>query len=262
MSPIAAAVALAAAAVFAAPLVAHDEPPSGPKLEDVTKLTVRGEAEVEKPADQLRMSIGVQTDAVAAADALRENTQRMNEVIAALEKIGLAKSEYETGRFRIRPQYSERPRQPQPDWRPTIVGYQVVNSLVVRTKKLDLAGAMIEAANEAGANSIDVAGFELSDPRMYRAEAIATATRNAIDDAAALAGAAGLRLVRIVAINLDHAGAETRELSFGAQTRALAADGGPPPIAPGEVIVRAAVTVVYEIAAAGAPPARPENSKP
>jgi uncharacterized protein YggE len=252
------AAALVAAALVAAPLLAREEPPPGPKLEDVTKLTVRGEAEIEKPADQLRMSIGVQTNAVAAADALRENTQRMNEVIAALAKIGLEKSEYETGRFRIRPQYSERPRQPQPDWRPTIVGYQVVNALTVKTKKLDLAGATIEAANEAGANSIDVAGFQLSEPRMYRAEAIAAATRNALDDAAALAAAAGLRLVRIVAINLDHAGAETRELSFGAQARALAADGGPPPIAPGDVVVRAAVTVVYEIAAGAAPASRNE----
>ena len=50
----------------------------------------------------------------------------------------------------------------------------------MRTEHIDLAGKIIEAANAAGANNVEVSGFELSDNRGPRAEVIALATRNAI----------------------------------------------------------------------------------
>jgi len=219
------------------------------KLEDTSKLTVRGEAELRKPADQLRLNIGVVTEGDEAASTLRENTDRMKAVVAAIEKIGLTDDEYKTGRFRIRPTYSRRPRQPAADWKPKITGYEVVNSIVVRTKQLDLAGKLIETANKAGANTVDVVAFELADPRTHRAEAIRDATKNAVADARTLAEAAGLDLVRIIIINLDHTPASSPEMTFiNTRSRAMADSGAAPPLTPGDVTVRAGVTIVYEIA--------------
>ena len=62
-----------------------------------------------------------------------------------------------------------------------------------------------DAAGKAGANSIDSIAFDLSEPRIHRAEAIATATRHAIEDATVLAEASSLKLVRIMSITLDSA---------------------------------------------------------
>jgi len=221
-----------------------------PKLEDTPKLSVRGEAELKKPADELRMSMGVVNEAPEATTALGENSTRMRDVIAAIEKIGLTENEYETGRFRIRPVYSRRPPRVEPGWQPKIVGFEVTNTVTIRTRKLELAGPLIEAGNKAGANSVEVRGFGLADPRRYRGEAIAEATKNAITDARALAEAASLRLVRIVAINLDHTPVRAQEMTFAAQGRAAMADSAAPPISPGDVTVRAGVTIVYEIAPA------------
>ncbi|MDY7109479.1 MAG: SIMPL domain-containing protein [Planctomycetota bacterium] len=226
----------------------EDDMDGGLKLEDTPKLTVRGEAELEKPADQMRLSIGVVTENRDADEALQENNDRMNAVVKAMQRVGLGEDEYQTGRFRIRPQYSRRPRQPAPDWRPQIIGYEVNNSVTVKTQKLDLAGEIIGAANDAGANTVDITAFELSDKRRYRAEALQEATKHAAEDAATVAEAAGLKLVRILAVNVDYTPIRPVEMDVAAPGRMAARAGGAPPITPGDVSVTANVTIVYEIA--------------
>jgi uncharacterized protein YggE len=230
-----------------APAAGLDDTPQTTKLEDVPRLTVRGDAELRKPADLLRLQVGVVTEDPEPAAALSRNSRQMQDVIRALEKAGLDREGYQTGRFSIRPDYERRPRNAGADWRPRIVGYTVTNSLSIRTKKLELAGKLIEAANEAGANSIGAVGFDLADPRAHRAEAIATATTNARSDARTLAGAAGLRLVRIIAITLDDAGWRPPVPTMARAGAAMAEARVAPPVEPGEVTVRAGVTLVYEV---------------
>ena len=152
-----------------------------------------------------------------------------------------------TGRFQIRPKYSRRPRQVPPDWKPQIVGFEVTNDLRIKTTRIDLAGKLIGTANTAGANSVEVTGFGLEDPRQYRAEAVATATRHAIEDARTLSEAASLDLVRILHVALDSKPVQTTAPQMAMQARAMA-DVGAPPITPGDVTIRASVTIVYEIA--------------
>ena len=217
--------------------------------EIVPSLTVRGDAQLEKPADELRIHVGVVTESDEAPTALRENSRQMKDVIDALKKTGLTDKEYQTSRFQIQPVYTRRPRQAPVDWKAKIIGYRVSNSLNIKTKQLDLAGELIQAANEAGANSIDSISFGLADPRTHRAEAIRAATANALTDARTLAEAASLRLVRVLSITLDQAAAPRptpiQRMSAG---MAMAEAGIPPPIQPGDVTVRANVTVIYEIA--------------
>ncbi len=230
-----------------AALAFTDDSDSDSHHEDVAKLTVRGDAQLHKPADQLRLQVGVVTEATQAGEALQENSRRMVDVVEALEEVGLTKGEYETGQFHLQPQYSRRPRQAGPEWRPQIIGYQVTNTLSIKTKRLDLAGELIEAANQAGANSIGAIGFDLADPRTHRAEAIAAASANALADAHSLAEAASVQLVRIITITLDEA-VHWQPTRTMAAREGLAAMAPPaPPIVPGKITVRAGVTVVYEI---------------
>jgi uncharacterized protein YggE len=230
----------------AVPAVQASEEGQPGRVDDTPKLTVRGEAELHKPADRLQLRVGVVTEDPAATTALQENSRRMEAVIQALEKVGLTEQEYETGHFSVRPVYSRRPRNADPEWRPQITGYEVTNSLVVRTKKLKLAGRLIEAANGAGANSIDIS-FDLADPRTHRDEAISTATANARSDAATLSRAAAVQLVRVLSVNLDQAGWHPPVPTMARGMAMAEAAGAAPPIRPGEVTVRATVTLVYEI---------------
>lgn len=219
------------------------------KRDTIATLTVSGEAEVERPADQLRLRLGVVTDAEDAQVAMEENSRRMNDVVEAVQKAGLTKDEYETGQFQIQPRYSQPPRGGhQQDWKPSIVGYQVINRIIIKTKKLEATAELLQAATEAGANSIDSIDFDLADRRKHRAEAIAAATKNARSDAKALAEAAGQRLVRVLSINLDHAFTPPPQpMHMRARTLEMA-EAETPPINPGDVTIRATVTIVYEIA--------------
>lgn len=224
-----------------------DARPEDSRLADLPKLTVRGEAQLDRPADQLRIQIGVVTEASEAPVALDTNSRRMNDVVKAVRRVGLDEQEYETGRFSLSPVYSRRERSSGPDWRPQIVAYRVTNTLLVKTMKLELAGELIQAANEAGANTIDSIGFDLSDPRKHRAEAIAQATKNALADARVLAGAADLELVRILSVQLDAPPWQPVPLQMGRGV-AVAAEAVPTtPVVPGDVTVRAAVTIVWEV---------------
>ncbi len=218
-------------------------------LADLPRLTVRGDAILHKPADQLRLRVAVVTEADEATAAVSQNNRRMAQVVAALEKAGLDKTEYQTGRFSIQPRYSRRPRQADENWTRRIVGYSVTNALAIRTRQLDLAGEIIEAANNAGANSIDAISFDLANPRTHRAEAIAAATGNARSDAAILARAADVRLVRVISIHLDGGGTPPPgPRMLRAESMVAGSVASAPPIQPGDVPVQASVTIVYEIA--------------
>lgn len=215
------------------------------KLEDVPKLSVRGNANLDKPADRLLLNIGVVTQMESPTSALEENSRKMDQVVKAIRKVGLGEGDYQTGQFELQPVYQQRTMPTQADWEPRIIAYRVTNNVHVKTKKLNLAGQLIQAANEAGANQIGSIGFDLADPRVHRAEAIRVATANAIADARTLAEASGVNLVRIVTIDLDPF---TYQPVFGGQMmRAAAAESMAPPVTPGDVTVTAGVTIVYEI---------------
>lgn len=235
--------------LLALPFVILSNPAIGKDDEkEIPKLAVRGEAELEKPADQLRLIIGVISEGPLATEVLEANARRMRDVIKAVEKAGLTKEEYQTGRFSVRPKYTRRPRTADPEWKPQIIGYEVSNSINIKTKKLDLAAKLIDASNQAGANSIDSIAFDLADRRMYRAEAIAEATRHAIADANILAESASLELVRIMSITLDSARPQPPAPMSKRMMMAGALAEATTPIEPGNVTIRASVKIVYEIA--------------
>lgn len=207
-----------------------------------SKMVVRGQATLHKPADELRFTIGVVTQNETAEEALSENNEKMNRVVASLEKEGLMPSEYETGQFSLHPVFSQRP--PSEDaWTPSIIAYQVQNSLNIKTSQLEKAALFLDAAHRGGANSTDNLQFTLKDPRQYRDEAITEAANHAMEDAKSLANATKQKLVRILDLTLDETAPESpiRNLSFAK------AGGSSTPIHPGLVEVSASVSIQYEI---------------
>ena len=209
----------------------------------VPQLTVHGSAQLAFPADQARFNLAVVTTDAGARGALETNNTRLRQVREALLTAGLPIEECRTGHFEITPQWSPRPRDAQPDWQPVIVGYRVSNSLQVTTGRLPLVGPLIEAGVKAGANSIDDLSYGLADPATGRAAALAAATDNARKEAGATARAAGVQLGNILSL-------EVEPVSIDAPVRMMrmaVAEAAAPPLTPGEVTVRAGVTIVFAI---------------
>ncbi|NLV24443.1 MAG: SIMPL domain-containing protein [Deltaproteobacteria bacterium] len=226
------------------PATAADEKP-------LPQLRLRGEADLQVPADRLNLSLGVVTDAATVDEALGSNSKKMEAIISALKKTGLQSKDYQTSRFNIQPQWSSRPKQAPSDWRPHIVGYRVSSQLAIHTEKLELAGKLIESAVSSGANEVGAIYFDLSDPRRYRAQAIETAAANARADAQVMAAAAGVKILRVLALNLDQAQAFPRDEPFSSgMLKSMAAEAAAPPIESGDIRVRATIDMVCEIAPA------------
>jgi uncharacterized protein len=201
-------------------------------------LRVQGRATLYRPADLMKLSIGVVTEHSDPNRALRENSVKMQQVLSALQAAGLTQGEYRTGQFSIYPLYSQASQESSS----SLAGYRVQNFVAVQTQKLNLAADLIEAANRSGANSIGDLEFDLKEPRLYRREAIAKAAKEAEEDARALAEATHLKLKKILSIHLDEE--EARPL-YRAFSMAQRADS--PPIEAGEIPLRASVSITYEI---------------
>lgn len=231
------------------------------------RLTVRGEAKLEVPADQFSLTIGATATAGTVKEARAEVDATMIKLVTVVTSAGLERdTEWHTGRYDITPQWKPRPRGQQAGtWTPEIIGYSVRSSISITTTQLTLAGTVVAEAAKAGANDIGSLRFTLSDPRSSRAAAIQTATKHAIADATTLAHAADVRLVQILQLSLD--GAQTtppRPIEYRAETlmgRVASDMNSAPDIAAGTVTVTATVTAEWEIAPnRGAQTDQPEST--
>ena len=217
---------------------------------DVPHIEVRGAASVRSAPDLIELAISVVSEDQDAQRALANNTARVAAIRKALRAIGLSDGELHTGQFQLQPQWSQPPREPNPQWRPAILGFVVEHLLQVRTKQLTLAGRILSTASDAGANRLGDLQFSLADPAPQRAEAIRQATRNAIADARNIASAAGVGVGAMLAITLEGDTSIEPRQRFTAVRRmsADAAASAPVSIEPGAIDTRAAVLLRVAIA--------------
>jgi uncharacterized protein len=205
-----------------------------------TILTLTAGAEVARAPDQVRLTAGVLTSGTSAAEAMAANAARMTAVLAALKAAGVADRDVQTTGLSLNPQYRYQPEQP-----PALTGYQARNSISLRTAKLADAGGLIDAAIKAGANEVQGPAFTLSNPDVALDEARAAAVAKARARAELYAKAAGLKVKRIASIS---EGAAVADPGPRPMLRAEMADvAGAPPVQPGELALRADVTVSFEL---------------
>jgi uncharacterized protein YggE len=129
---------------------------------------------------------------------------------------------------------------------PLIVGYQASNTVNVRQRKLGEFGQVIDTLVSAGANQVGGPGFQIDNPDEALDEARSEAVAKARTRANLYARAAGLKVLRILSISEAGGYAPQPQMM---NTRAMAADaGGAAPVAAGEVVLSASVTVQFELA--------------
>lgn len=209
------------------------------------QLTVQAEARVEAVPDQVRLRLGVVTEAAEAAEAVRDNNRNMSNLMTALDDIGLDREDLATGQFQITPQWSQPPRPTPANWQREIIGYRVNNDLWVATHRIDLAGELLGMAYKSGVNQVGNLQFSVADPEVYHQQAMAAATQKALEQARVLATVGGVELGRILSIKVDPVFSPGVPQPLMAEVRMAAADTVP--ITPGKVEVKAGVSVVFEI---------------
>lgn len=206
-----------------------------------TVLDVTAQGESKRVPDLATISAGVVTQAAEAAGAMRENATRMDRVVAALKRAGIADKDVRTASISLQPQYRYAENQP-----PEITGYQASNMVTVKFRDIGKAGAVLDALVATGANQINGPELGLDDPAAAMDEARLDAMAKAKARANLYARAAGLRVKRILSIS-ESAFDMPRPVPIMMRAQGMVADSAQSKILPGEQELSVNLSVRFEL---------------
>jgi len=225
---VAAAVALVAIAALAG--VGRPEAARGDTGTVANSVTTTGHGVITVAPDEATVTAGVHTQAATAAEALSQNSTRMNAVIAALEAHG--GKDLQTQQVSLYPQSKEDG---------TITGYSADDS-VSASSPIAGAGALIDAAVGAGANTVSGPTLSISDQDAQYRDALKKAVADARAKAVALGEAGGFGIGPVSTVVEGTSSAPQPLFAAGAVAKDAAT-----PIEPGTQDVTADVTVTFSI---------------
>jgi uncharacterized protein YggE len=194
-------------------------------------ITVQGTAAVVSVPDRAELSFGVESQGQTARAALSANAAEMRRVIAAVKAAG--GTDVRTQSVSLSPRYNERNE---------VQAFVATNTVSATIKEIAKAGALIDAAVNAGANQVYGPSLSRGDQSGLYREALKAAIADARASAQALASASNLSLGRITAI--VEGGSAPQPVPFAAEK---AMDAGSTPVEPGTQQVSAVVSVTFSV---------------
>ena len=198
-------------------------------------LTVNGEASVAVAPDTAVIRIGVSSLGKTAREASEANGKQMTSVLAAVKESGIADRDVQTSRLSLQPQYD-----PNKNGTARLLGFQVTNQVTLKIRETEKLPAVLDRAIAAGANEMSGIEFIVSEQSKLLDQARDDAIADARRKAELYAKAAGVKLGRVVAISEEGSSPPSRPMVQAMRSGAV-------PVAPGEQMLRANVTVSYEI---------------
>ncbi len=159
------------------------------------QVSVTGQGKITYQPDIATISLGVQVDKISQADAaLKQLNDKMDAVVAAIKKAGVADEDIKTQNYSIYPQYD------YINNASTLAGYNANQQLAVKVRDLkdEAVSKIITAATKAGANQVNGITFDVANLEQLKQQARILAITDAKSKAGALAAAADVKLKRIV----------------------------------------------------------------
>lgn len=205
---------------------------------DETLLSVNASGRADARPDEARFQAGVTTYGATARAASEQNAATMQKVVAAVAGFGVAEKDLQTRTLTVsRVGYG--PRRGQ---------FEAANVVEVKLRQIDKAGEAVSAITEAGANLLSGPDLRVADPEGASRSAYANAYKAARARAEAYAGAAGLKIARVLAIRDGGAGPQPFAQDAMYEARAPMPVSAPPVLA-GVSTSQVAVQVDFALAA-------------
>jgi uncharacterized protein YggE len=222
------------AATAPAPLANPAQPSNG--------LTVSGRGEMRLVPNIATVTIGVRTTGTNVSEVVAANATQVASVMDALASLGIAAEDMQTANFNV---YANQSYDSVTGLPSEISSYSVENTVTVIARDLAKLGQLLDQAVSAGANSIWGVSFDVDDKSDAQNQARDLAVQNAIEQAKALAAAAGVQLGDIVAINYAPTGYYYSPM-YAMGGGGAAADASTS-IVPGQITVGADVSITFAI---------------
>lgn len=209
-----------------------------------TGIVVSGEGTAKVAPDRAEITLGLEARGETAAEAQRQNAEKMELIIAALTEAGVAREDIKTADYNLTPvrHWDEQTR------REILSGYQASNLVTISTKQTGEVGRLVDLAVAAGANHVQSISFEVEDEATVRAEALNRAVADARRKAEQMARTAGVRLGKVK--SLTDSTSEYRPFMQAEKLMAADLSGdrrAETPIEPGQVRFRTTAQMTFAI---------------
>lgn len=202
-------------------------------------IAVSGDGKVIGQPDVAVVEVGFLTEKPDVASAQKENTEKMNKLLAEIKKLGVKEEDMQTVQYQIYPKYD------YTDGKSVLVGYTVTQSVSLKIRDLTKISAVLAKVGEVGVNQVSGLNFTIDDPESLKAEAREKALANAKTKAQALAQSLGVNLARVVSFS-ESVPVSPMDYRY-APMMAEGLGGGGPDIKSGSLEVKVNVSVIYEI---------------
>jgi uncharacterized protein YggE len=231
--------------INALPLIALDNPTQ-------RTITVTGESEVKVNPDEVVVTVGIETRNKDLSEVRKLNDQKAKKLVANTISVGVASKDIKTDYLNLQPEYHESSLQR------TFLAYVQKTTIVISLRDVSKFEALVTSTLQAGAEYIHGIEFRTSELRKHRDEARALAIKAAKEKATALANELGQKIGAPRSIQEGQAGYwssyggwwghgyQNMSQNFvqiaGSNTRSQ--DNA---LAPGQLSVRASVTVTFDL---------------
>lgn len=143
-------------------------------------LKVNGRGSVDAAPDMAILSAGVVTESKNAQNAQNQNDIIINNIIAALLRLGIPREDIRTQTYSIFPEYD------YVEGKQILKGYRATHILEIRLDDIDKVGAALSTVIENGANQINGVEFTIKDSAKYYNRALRLAIADAEGKAEAI----------------------------------------------------------------------------
>lgn len=188
-------------------------------------ITVSGEATVQVVPNVITISLGVETVDKTAEDTQRSHVSASNKVMEAIKNVGIDEADICNEGLRMNPNYEWSVKDPQTG-RDRITGYTAVSTLSVKVSGTELAGKVIEAAMNSGANRMNGINYSIEDSTEAYVEALEIAFGQANKKAIALAKQSGIKIDVVTEINEEYSQQYIPQVRSNVQVAMDSADYG------------------------------------
>jgi uncharacterized protein len=211
-----------------------------PSSGDAAVVVTMGEGIVKRAPDRAWVTIAAESRAKTPAEVQKLNADAMSAVMQKLKSVGLPAEAIRTAAYELRPEFDFANN------RQTLRGYVAHNAVEVRVDDLPQLGEVLDVAVGAGATSVSGVRFDLKDRTSAEQMALQRAVADARAQAETAAQAAGVKVDRVVRIEVhrDASMSSPRPMMAMRAENAIIAE---PPMAPGELEIKAMVTVTAAI---------------
>ena len=184
---------------------------------DPRTITVHASGIVRGIPDVMELTLGVETRARSAAEALERNSDLARKVLAVLKLAGVPEPDLQTSNLSVSPVYDDNGT--------AVIAYAVSNFVSARIRELESVGKVVDAATEVAGDEIVVNGlyFSFDDNTELVAKAREDAVRRAREASRAVGERRGGRARRPALahreLGTDRGGGRIRRESSGVAGR-------------------------------------------